>query len=531
MNGTERVGDLASAAAAQWGDREFVRLGELALSFAEVDRWSSAIAEDLVRHGVGAGDRVMMLLVNRLEVVAAAIASWKIGAIATPVVAIYRRHELSEIVTDSRPAAVLTTKTLGARQLADELDECLSAAGVEPKVRYLADTEDSVDGWRTLPGRDSVPAGDVELPEPSAPHDECLRLYTSGSTSAPKGVRLHSPSVIFGGRQFNYRLGIGETDTGLALAPVAHIAGFLAACLVPLTTGASAVILPKWDVREAVRVIDERKVTWSLGAAVFLKDMVEEYEKRRDEGLHVLTHYVSGGANTAPDLIERADAIGMWAARTYGMTEASGVVTLAPKESSVERRACWDGKLADNAEARILDVDGTPLPAETEGVITIRGVQLLLGYTDPALNRAQIDDEGWFDTGDRGLVTNDGWMRITGRTKDIINRGGEKFSSADIEHVLHRHPDVSAAAVFGVPHERLGENVCAYIVPRAGAEPPTPEQLTNFMEAQDVARAKIPTEWHLVGELPRTASGKVQKHLLRAARDGDSPVGVAPIAH
>lgn len=530
MDEIERIGELAAAAAARWGDREFVRLRDDALSFAEVDRWSTVIAEDLVRHGVGRGDRVMVFLVNRLEVVSAAVAAWKIGAIATPVVAIYRTHELSEIVRDSRPAAVLTAAALGPRRLAEEMDASLRAAGVEPKVRYLADGGEGPDGWSALPGRELAPAGDA-LPEMSAPQDECLRLYTSGSTSAPKGVRLHSPSVIFGGRQFHDRLGIGPTDTGLALAPVAHIAGFLAACLVPLTTGASAVILPAWDVREALRVIDERKATWSLGAAVFLKDMVEAYEARRDEGLHVLTHYVSGGANTAPDLVERADALGMWAARTYGMTEASGVVTLAPRESSVERRSRFDGKLADNAEVRILSPeDGSVLPAGSEGVISIRGVQLLLGYTDEAATRDQIDADGWFDTGDLGIVTRDGWMTITGRTKDIINRGGEKFSSADIEHVIHRHPDVSAAAVVGVPHERLGESVCAFVVVRPGAEVPTGGQLAEFMAGQDVARAKIPAEWHVVPEIPRTASGKVQKHLLRADRDGTAPTDLAPAA-
>ncbi|GAA4546425.1 class I adenylate-forming enzyme family protein [Pseudonocardia xishanensis] len=524
----ERVGDLAAAAAEAWGDKEFARFGELAVSFTELDRWSDALAEDLVRRGVGAGDRVMMLLVNRLEVLPVAVAAWKIGAIAVPVVAIYRSHELNEIVKDSRPAAVVTAQSLGPRALAEELDGCLARAGVEPAARYLVDATESVEGWGTLPPVDTVPTGNVVLPEPSAPHEECLRLYTSGSTSAPKGVRLHSPSVIFGGRQFNYRLGIDETDTGLALAPVAHIAGFLAACLVPLTTGAGAVILPRWNVEDAVRVIDEHKVTWSLGAAVFLKDLVEEYERRKGDGLHVLTYYVSGGANTAPDLIERADAIGMWAARTYGMTEMSGVVTLAPRESSVDRRSLWDGKLADNAECRILDPDGNPLPVDTEGRITIRGVQVLLGYTDPALNAAQIDAEGWFDTGDLGIVTADGWMQITGRTKDIINRGGEKFSSADIEHVLHRHADVSAAAVFGVPHDRLGESVCAYVVTRPGATPPTGEALAEFMLAQDIAKAKVPTEWHFAEEIPRTASGKVQKHLLRAARDGEAPIALAP---
>jgi acyl-CoA synthetase (AMP-forming)/AMP-acid ligase II len=514
----ERVGELTGRAEERWGEREFARLGDTALSFAEFRRWSDAIATDLVTAGVRPGDRVMILLVNRLEVLGACAAAWRIGAIATPVVAIYRSHELREIVRDARPAAVLTSTTLGPRRLAEELDGCLAGAGVEPVARYLVrDGLEPVDGWTRLADFDARPDPAVRLPEPAAAGEECLRLYTSGSTSAPKGVRLNSRTVIPGGRQFHDRIGVGDTDTGLALAPLAHIAGLLAGAIVPLTCGASAVILPRWDVAEALRVIHERRITWSLGAAVFLRDLVGEYERRRDDGLHVLARYVSGGANTAPELIERAEAVGMWAARTYGMTEAAGVIALARADATLDRRAHWDGLLADNAEARIVDGVGGDLPDGAEGRILVRGDQLLLGYTDPEANRTQFVD-GWFDTGDLGVMAADRWVRVTGRTKDIINRGGEKFAAADIEHVLHRHPSVAAAAVLGVPHERLGEAVCAFIVPVDSAAPPTPEALAGFMLGQDIAKAKVPAEWHIVDALPTTASGKVQKHLLLAER-------------
>ncbi|WCT05773.1 class I adenylate-forming enzyme family protein [Rhodococcus qingshengii] len=512
----ERVGDLAARAAELWGARECARLDETSISFAELRQWSDAIASDMVANGVGYGDRVMILMVNRLEVIAATVAAWRIGAIATPVVAIYRTHELRSIITDLRPAAVITTAMLGDRHLAADLDFCFAETGITPAVRYVAD-ETAPAGWLSLPTVDSEPVPFAAPPQPTPADDECLRLYTSGSTSAPKGVKLNSNSVIFGGLQFRDRLGIGETDTGLAVAPVAHIAGLLAACIVPLTCGANAVVLPRWDAKAAVQVIDEHTITWSLGAAVFLKDLVEEYERRRDEDIHVLTYYVSGGANTAPELIERADALGMWAARTYGMTEAAGVVTLAPRESSVERRAYWDGKLADNVEARILDDMYEPVSFGDEGRIRIRGQQVLLGYTDESINVEQFDSDGWFDPGDIGSVTEDGWVRITGRTKDIINRGGEKFSTADIENVIHRHDAVDKAAVIGVAHPRLGETVCAFIVPRDDVAL-TGEDMAQFMIAQDVARAKIPSEWHFVDEIPTTASGKVQKHLLHGAR-------------
>jgi len=509
-----RVGDLTRAAVARWGDKRFATFGDLDMTFTDLRDWSDAIAADLLSSGVGPGDRVMILLVNRLEVIAASAAAWRIGAIAVPVVAIYRTHEISDIVRDSRPAAVLTTATLGERRLADELDSCLAKAGVSPLVRYLADAPDAVDGWTTLPQLGAVAPEEIAFPEPADADSECLRLYTSGSTSAPKGVRLNSHAVIFGGGQFGDRIGVDETHVGLALAPIAHIAGMLAAGLVPLTCGASVVVLPRWDAKEAVRLIDQYRATWSLGAAVFLKDLVEEYEARKDEGLHVLQYYVSGGANTAPELIERASALGLWAARTYGMTEAAGVVTLAPKDALLERLSGWDGKLADNTEVQIRDDSGIPVPAGTDGNIWFRSPQLLLGYTDDALNVSQFDSDGWFDPGDRGLVSEDRWMRITGRTKDIINRGGEKFASTDIENVIQRHPDVLEVAVVGVPDDRLGEVVAAYVVLRPGSAVLPGEALADYVREQDLARAKIPVHWQVIDSLPRTASGKVQKHLL-----------------
>jgi acyl-CoA synthetase (AMP-forming)/AMP-acid ligase II len=515
----ERVGDLTRGAEARWGDRRCVTLGDTTLTFADLRRWSDSIAVDLLGKGVEPGDRVMMLLVNRLEVLAVATAAWRIGAIAVPVVAIYRTHELAEIVRDSTPAAVVTTDSLGDRRLAEELDSCFEAAGCEPSARYLVDGSGQVDGWSPLPPAVDRPGETPPLPDPAPADDECLRLYTSGSTSAPKGVRLNSHAVILGGLQFKYRLGIDESHVGIALAPVAHIAGMLASGLVPLTCGARSVILPRWDVKAAVKLIDEHQATWSLGAAVFLRDLVEEYEGRPDEGLHVLGHYVSGGAPTSPDLIKRAGALGMWAARTYGMTEAAGVVTLAPVDSPLERLAEWDGKLADNTEVKILDEEGNRVPPGTDGNIWFRSPQLLLGYTDPALNDSQFDAEGWFDPGDRGSVSEDRWIRISGRTKDIINRGGEKFSSLDIETVLDARPDITEVAVVGVNDDRLGERVCAFVVLRPDAAQPTPEELSAFMVSRDVARAKIPAEWHIVDALPRTASGKIQKHLLRAAHD------------
>lgn len=508
----DRVGLLTGAAAHRWSAREAARLGDRALTFADLHRWSETLAADLVLGGVRAGDRVMIMLPNSLEVPAAVTAAWRIGAVAVPVVPIYRGHEIAQIVVDARPSCVVTIERLGERALRAEVDTCLRDAGIDPPLRYVVGGETPAPCWRTFPAPDADPAPTV-LPDPAPSEVECLRLYTSGTTSAPKGARLASPALITGAWKFHTDLGLDHSDVGLALAPVTHIAGLLAACLVPLTCGAGAVLLPRWNARDAVEAIDRHRATWSLGAAVFLNDMVEEYETRADD-LHKLTYFVSGGASTAPTLIERADRLGIRAMRTYGMTETAGPATLAGPEARLVQRAHLDGPVVGGLDVQVVDDDRQPVPAGTEGHIRIRGEQVMLGYSDPDATRAAMPD-GWFYPGDIGLIDDDRWMRITGRTKDIINRGGEKLSAADIEAAIQRHPDVAATAVIGVPHERLGEVVCAFVVARTGVTALDPDAIRDFLLAADLAKVKLPQEWHVVDALPTTASGKVQKHLLR----------------
>lgn len=509
----DRAGLLSTFAAERWGERTAVRLGEESLSFTELHDWAEVTATAFFRGGVGPGDRVFVLLPNCLEVLVAQLAAWRIGAVAVPVVAIYRAHEVGHILKQVHPQVVVTAEHLADRDLRAEIDDRLTAHGLAPALKLLVGDK-AADGWTTFPDR----GGEVDrtsLPEPAAADAECLRLYTSGTTAAPKGAMLSSETVVAGAQKFHTVLGLNADDVGLALAPVTHIAGMLAACLVPLTCGAGAIVLPRWEVTAGIEAIARHRITWSLGAAVFLKDMVEAYESMPERG-HVLGCFVSGGASTAPELIVRADALGMRAMRTYGMTETAGPATLCSRDAPLERRAHADGAAIDDLQIRIVDDAGTVLPAGVEGRILVRGVQLMLGYTDPAVTASQVVD-GWFDTGDLGVLDEAGWIRITGRTKDIINRGGEKLSAADIEAALGRHPDVAAVAVTAVPHERLGETVGAFLVARPGAVL-VPDELAAFLTANGLAKVKVPQEWHLLDSLPTTATGKVQKHLLAEAR-------------
>ena len=396
-----------------------------------------------------------------------------------------------------------------------ELEAALARAGLAPVVRYRL--EGAHGDWSSIPSLEGETGDGATLPDPAAPGDCCLILYTSGTTSAPKGAMLSSSALDAATRAWE-RLALTVDDVALGIAPLAHIAGLVPACLVPMTVGCRVAILPRWDPDVAVAIIDRERATFSTGANVFLKDLVDRYERGDARRLHKLTYFVSGGAATPPPLVERAHALGMGAMRAYGMTETAGVVSMAEHDAPLARKANFDGHLVDTVEVRVVDERGNDLPPGTEGFLRIRGPQMMLGYTDEALNAQQFHD-GWFDPGDIGSVDDQRWLQITGRTKDIVNRGGEKFSARDIEESILRHDDVADTAVIPIPDERFGEAVCAFVVAREGAVEPTPEQIAEAMLRSGIAKGKVPVEWHVVDKIPTTATGKVKKFELAAMRE------------
>jgi acyl-CoA synthetase (AMP-forming)/AMP-acid ligase II len=510
-----RIGWFAVRAAERWPDAEFAAFDGRRVTFGEFGAWVDRLAGDLVTRGVRPGDRVLVQLPNCLEVIALQLATWRIAATAVPVVPIYRERELRQIVSDARPAAVATTEWLGSRALRSELETALDAAGVVPRARYLL--EDDRDGWTGIPSLDAQAVPDVQLPEPAVADECCLILYTSGTTSAPKGAMLSSAALIAATGAWD-RLALTADDVALGIAPLAHIAGMVPSCLVPMTIGCRVAIMPRWDPAVAVETIDREHATFSTGANVFLKDMVDQYESRESRELHKLHYFVSGGSATPPELIERAHAMGLGAVRAYGMTETAGVIAMSEHDAPLGRKANFDGHLLDTVEMQARDEAGTVLAPGVNGSLWIRGPQLLLGYTDSRLNELQFDAEGWFDPGDVGSIDADRWLRITGRTKDIINRGGEKFSARDIEESVLRHAAIADASVIPIPDERFGEAVCAFVVVRDGAAPPSGQTLAEFMFASGIAKAKVPVEWHFIDRIPTTATGKVKKFELAKLR-------------
>ena len=505
------LGGVLERRAREHPDRELFRFEDRRLTYGEVEAWTATVAADLVARGVRRGDRVLVQLPNCLEALVLQVAAFRAGAVDVPVVPIYREHEVRQILADCTPAAVCTAAELGSRRPVEEIDALLADLGQDP-VRYAVGAGT---GWHPLPTPD---AARPELPPPAPADRPALLLYTSGTTSAPKGALLSGRALFAHLRNFALAVAAGPETTMLAATPLSHLGGFVAGVVFPIFLGGRSVIMSGWRPDDAFDLVDRERVDLMMGATIFLQELVERYEADA-AGRHRLGTYACAGAAIPPALIDRAEAVGVSGVRAYGMTETAGVCAIAAADDPLERRREWDGRLLRGTEIEVVDETRTVVGPGTVGELRIRSAQLLERYTDPEVTAAQLDAEGWFYPGDVGRVDDEGWLQVLGRTKDIVNRGGEKFSTGDIEACLLRHPDVRQAAVTAVPDPRFGEAVGVWLAFGPDATPADPRDLLAHLEAQRLARPKFPVEWDVVAAIPTTAVGKVQKHRLAELDD------------
>jgi acyl-CoA synthetase (AMP-forming)/AMP-acid ligase II len=457
--------------------------------------------------GVGHGDVVAVQLPGTSEGAVAQAAVALSGAVLLPIVSIYGPRELEFILRQSGAVVLVVPGSWRGR------DQAAVVAGMRrpPTLRAVVVTGERVPegmiAFDDLYGRLSRP---YQRPAP-APDSRAMLVYTSGTTAEPKGVQ-HSRRTLLP-EVFSPVMArdAGRPVRHLALFPPGHVAGLLGLIRV-LVHGTSTVVMDSWDPARAAALVDEYGITFGVGAPVQLAGLLDE----RDRGaaaLSTLVELMTGAAAVPPSLIERADEAGVAAYRTYGSSEhptiSSGAV-----EDALPKQSATDGRIIAGTEVRIVSDDGRDVPGGQDGEILSRGPELFLGYTDAELNRAAFLSGGWFRTGDVGRIDSDGHLTITDRKKDIIIRGGENISAKEAEDLLAGHPAVAEVAVIGVPDGRLGERVCAAVVPRPGKTIHL-DQVREYFDASGAARQKTPEHVAVVTELPRTSAGKVQKHILR----------------
>jgi acyl-CoA synthetase (AMP-forming)/AMP-acid ligase II len=511
MRSDWRIGWVLEQAVEHRPDEEaLIVLGEDAarVSRAELGRRADLIARQLVEAGGEPGSTVMWSLPNGIDAVATAAAIWRIGCVSAPVVTLYRRREFAFIAGQLRPSVVVAAADVRGRRLDQEVDEALAECGWQPQGRLLSG---AADGWRTLGHEVSAePLPGDRLP--LAAEEPCLVLYTSGTTASPKGVLHSSATLLHEAMSMIRAWGLTFRDTIVMSSPLTHITGMLQGLIIPAIVGARTVLLDRWDAAHCVRAIERDGATYMAGATPFLRGILDAYEAA-GIARPALRQFCCGGAAVPPELIERAAAAGIEAHRSWGLTEFPSAALARPTDP-LERRARTDGLTAEGVEVEAVDEERRPLPSGSEGELRVRGPERMLGYVDPTLDAEVLDDAGWVYTGDVGKVDSKGWITVTGRTKDIVNRGGEKFSSREIEELLLRHPSVADAAVVGIPDQRLGEVVAA-AVETTGTDELDQGALTELVRSQGLASPKVPVLIKRLEALPRTPAGKVQKHLVR----------------
>ena len=475
--------------------------------------WSQAqrLASALWARGFRAGDVIAFQTPNWHEGAFIDVAACLLGLVVCPIVTIYRDREVELILSDSRAKGIFIAESFRGFDFAAMLGRLRPALPTLAHVWTVRGTAGHGDDLLDLiAGAPPLPA----LP-PVLPDAVKLVLYTSGTTGRPKAVLHSHNSLIRATLMCARHWGIAPGDTTLMPSPITHVTGFSHGLEMPFYGGTRCVLMEKWDAAEAAAIIEREQVSFTIGATPFLQELMDVAEAR---GLTLpsLRLFPCGGAAVAPEIIYRVARVlpNCRAFRVYGSSEAP-MITLGFCAPGQERLAAeTDGEIVDY-EVRVVDPGGRTLGVGREGEICARGPALFLGYADPVHSAEAFDAEGFFRTGDIGYVTADNAVVFTGRIKDLINRGGEKISAKEVEDLLHQHPAVMNAAVVAMPHARLGETVCAYVIPKPG-QVVTAEDITALLDAAGVAKQKYPERFIFVDDFPKTASGKVKKDLLRA---------------
>ncbi len=510
---------LLTRRAASDPDRVFViegqRDGGRTYTYREVAALADRLAVALQRLDVRAGSVVSWQLPNWVEAVALAVAIDRLGAISNPIITIYREQEVGFVCRQSRATLLVVP---GVVRGVDHRALARAVQATAPDLRHVATVRaEPAPGQQALESLAGDPATPLP-PSPHGPHDVSMIFYTSGTTAEPKGV-LHTPSTMGSIGHYHAELfGGSADDRSLLQFPLTHIGGIAMFVLVPIATGASVVLMDTYDPALAVDLIERHGVTSAGGPPAILQGMFAAPNWSREKVRTVRTSG-SGAADVSPELMHRVQSeLAPFAYRSYGLTECP-MVTCGRRDDPESVRHGTDGRAVPGATVRLVDEGGRPVAAGVEGELEVFGPQMCAGYLDAALNTAFTAD-GFFRTGDLGVMDASGAVRITGRRKDVIIRKGENLSAKGIEDELSAHPKVADVAVVGVPDAASGERVCACVVLRPGAGALTLAEVRTYMEGRGVMRQKIPEQLEVMAELPRNATGKVRKDVLRGQLRG-----------
>jgi acyl-CoA synthetase (AMP-forming)/AMP-acid ligase II len=491
-------------------------------TLGDVDALARRVARGLQARGVEAGDAVAFQLPNWLEAAATFYGVAYLGAVVVPIVHFYGPKEVGYILRKTAVKALVTADRFGHQDFLANLD---ALRGDLPDLEWVAVVGDRTEA--SLAAGDvaftdlvsSEPLAEIPAVDPSAP---ALVAYTSGTTSDPKGV-VHSHRTITGEIQ---QLAAMQANRGgpamITGAPVGHGIGMLAALLVPVYNRTEIHLIDVWEPGRVLAAMLDDGLSAGQGSTFFLTSLLDHPDYKPELHAPLMPFVGLGGAAVPAAVGERCAAIGIEIARSYGSTEHPSITGSTPAAPH-DKRVTTDGRPLPGVAIRLVDDDGADVEVGVPGEIWSRGPDLFIGYTDALATEAAFSADGWFMTGDIGVLDHDGYLTITDRKKDIIIRGGENISAQEVEELLMRMPHVSEVAVVAAPDARLGEVACAFLRMQPGEPAPELTAMQAHLDAAGIARQKWPEQIRPVDDFPRTASGKVQKFVLRQQLRREEP--------
>ncbi|EEV1349366.1 medium-chain fatty-acid--CoA ligase [Escherichia coli] len=481
-------------------------------TYSALDHAASCLANWMLAKGIESGDRIAFQLPGWCEFTVIYLACLKIGAVSVPLLPSWREAELVWVLNKCQ-AKMFFAPTLFKQTR--PVDLILPLQNQLPQLQQIVGVDKLAPATSSL-SLSQIIADNTSLTTAITTHGDELAavLFTSGTEGLPKGVMLTHNNILASERAYCVRLNLTWQDVFMMPAPLGHATGFLHGVTAPFLIGARSVLLDIFTPDACLALLEQQRCTCMLGATPFVYDLLNLLEKQPAD-LSALRFFLCGGTTIPKKVARECQQRGIKLLSVYGSTESSphAVVNL---DDPLSRFMHTDGYAAAGVEIKVVDDARKTLPPGCEGEEASRGPNVFMGYFDePELTARALDEEGWYYSGDLCRMDEAGYIKITGRKKDIIVRGGENISSREVEDILLQHSKIHDACVVAMPDERLGERSCAYVVLKAPHHSLSLEEVVAFFSRKRVAKYKYPEHIVVIEKLPRTASGKIQKFLLR----------------
>ncbi|EFL2530196.1 medium-chain fatty-acid--CoA ligase [Escherichia coli] len=481
-------------------------------TYSALDHAASCLANWMLAKGIESGDRIAFQLPGWCEFTVIYLACLKIGAVSVPLLPSWREAELVWVLNKCQ-AKMFFAPTLFKQTR--PVDLILPLQNQLPQLQQIVGVDKLAPATSSL-SLSQIIADNTSLTTAITTHGDELAavLFTSRTEGLPKGVMLTHNNILASERAYCARLNLTWQDVFMMPAPLGHATGFLHGVTAPFLIGARSVLLDIFTPDACLALLEQQRCTCMLGATPFVYDLLNVLEKQPAD-LSALRFFLCGGTTIPKKVARECQQRGIKLLSVYGSTESSphAVVNL---DDPLSRFMHTDGYAAAGVEIKVVDDARKTLPPGCEGEEASRGPNVFMGYFDePELTARALDEEGWYYSGDLCRMDEAGYIKITGRKKDIIVRGGENISSREVEDILLQHPKIHDACVVAMSDERLGERSCAYVVLKAPHHSLSLEEVVAFFSRKRVAKYKYPEHIVVIEKLPRTTSGKIQKFLLR----------------